>query len=458
MQTSVLLQPAHSRMPRPNDPGQSDGPGRILLRVFETLDSTGIPYCVLHGYERYPRIKSDVDCIIDPKISPRQLLMLLQHKSERIGAEAVHCRGYYIVLAGKNSDGSLCFLTLDMAADCELHGLPLYAGREILASRRRHQQFWIPAADVEFGCYLARTIAKGTLDDERTHRLSSLYRLDAALCAQQVARFWSGRNGELIRAAAESGHWEAVHQQLHVLRAELRWRAILRRPAHFAGNKLRAVFSRLGRIYRPGGLTVVLLGPDGAGKSSVVELLGKTLTPAFSRSTCWGFAPSLGRLFGRGSSPTNQPHGLPARSLLTSLMRAGYWLVYYTVGHLNLRLVLARSTLVLYDRHFIDILVDTRRYRYGGPLWVLRLIWRVIPKPNLIVLLDAPAETLQSRKQEVPFDETARQRRAYLSLVRGMKNVRIVNAAQPLENVAADVTGIVLTFLANRIAGRVQPE
>jgi len=62
---------------------------------------------------------------------------------------------------------------------------------------------------------------------------------------------------------------------------------------------------------------------------------------------------------------------------------------------------------------------------------------------------------LQARKQEVPFEETARQLKAYLSLVRSMKNAHIVNAAQPLEDVAADVTDIILRHLTTRIGNRV---
>jgi hypothetical protein len=139
-------------------------------------------------------------------------------------------------------------------------------------------------------------------------------------------------------------------------------------------------------------------------------------------------------------------------------VRAAYWFVYYTFGYVIRHLALARSTLMLNDRHFVDILVDPKRYRYGGPLWLLRLIWRVIPKPDLIVLLDAPPEVLQARKQEVSFAETVRQRRAYLSLVRGMGNGHVVDATQSLDHVTRDVSDIILRHLATRVARRFGPE
>jgi thymidylate kinase len=62
-----------------------------------------------------------------------------------------------------------------------------------------------------------------------------------------------------------------------------------------------------------------------------------------------------------------------------------------------------------------------------------------MPQPRLWVLLDAPAEILQARKQEVTPDESARQRQAYLSLVRKQQNYVIVDASQPLGQVITDV-------------------
>src|SRR5437868_165012 len=158
--------------------GPSSGPGRILLGVFETLDRAGIPYCVLHGYEGYPeRIKSDVDGMIATHVRPDQLAALLHQNRSRIGAEVVHFRhyrGFFIVLAGRNVDGSPCFLDLDLRVNYEMGDLQYHTGREVLDSRHRHHGFWVPAAHLEFGCYLVRKIAKGTLDNEQGERLSKL--------------------------------------------------------------------------------------------------------------------------------------------------------------------------------------------------------------------------------------------------------------------------------------------
>ena len=69
-----------------------------------------------------------------------------------------------------------------------------------------------------------------------------------------------------------------------------------------------------------------------------------------------------------------------------------------------------RGGLVLIDRYYYDFLIDQRRYRLQVPQWLVRLGLAFLKKPDLVLLLDAPADVLQSRKQEVALTETRRQR------------------------------------------------
>ena len=429
--------------------------GRILLRVFDMLERAGVPYCVLHGYGNFfANIESDIDCIVGGDTRAHDLLVLFHRNRHSIGAEVVRCMGYFFVLAGRNADGSPCFLALDFATDCDVNDLPLYDGGEILATRRRYTQYYIPTVDIEFGALLVRSIAKQTLDYERARWLSKLFQQDPERCAAQVARYWTDANAKLILESVRSGDWIPVRERFANLHSQLRRRAVSRRPLRFLANKVRGLLGRAKRLLQPGGVSVVFLGPDGAGKSSAIDATGPKLSDVFAHWTCWGFAPGLRHFIRRGKRSTGEPHGLPPRSLPVSLVRLAYWFVYHTLAFVTLRLALARSTLVLYDRHFVDILVDQQRYRYGGPVGLLRLLWRFIPKPDLIVLLDAPTEILQARKQEVPFEVTARQREAYLALVRTLPNGRIVDANSPPERVANAVSEAILKWTVERIVRR----
>jgi thymidylate kinase len=66
-----------------------------------------------------------------------------------------------------------------------------------------------------------------------------------------------------------------------------------------------------------------------------------------------------------------------------------------------------------------------------------------MPKPDAIILLNAPPAVLQTRKQELTLEETERQCQAYLALVKPQKRGHVVNSAQPFEDVMRDVYKII---------------
>lgn len=183
-------------------------------------------------------------------------------------------------------------------------------------------------------------------------------------------------------------------------------------------------------------LKVVILGPDGAGKSSVIQGLFGILSNRGCAVKVRHLKPCL-VMSRRGEAVTivTDPHGKPPRSALTSMAKILIWLAEEWYAHL----FQDGKEILLCDRYYHDIQIDSKRYRYGGPAWAARSVGKLMPQPDLWVLLDAPADVLQARKQEVPPEETSRQRGAYNVFVRNQANYVVVNAAQPVEKVIRDV-------------------
>jgi thymidylate kinase len=198
-------------------------------------------------------------------------------------------------------------------------------------------------------------------------------------------------------------------------------------------------------------MKVVLLGADGAGKSSVIDGLIRRLNAAGIPGRTRHLKPKLmmPQLRDNPDSMVVDPHGKPPRGAFLSLVKIGVWVLeewYATLFQEE------KNTLVICDRYFHDLLIDPRRYRYGGPMWMARLTAALMPQPRLWVLLDAPPEVLRQRKQEVSPEETARQREAYLAFVRRRRRYAIVDAAQPLEQVVAEVQRAIAVATGQRTA------
>ena len=192
-------------------------------------------------------------------------------------------------------------------------------------------------------------------------------------------------------------------------------------------------------------MKIVILGPDGAGKSSVIAGLMDKFNAIGHVAKMRHLKPAI-IVPRRGceAAVNVDPHGQTPRSILTSIAKILVWLLEEWYSKLFQD---DKKELLICDRYYHDLLVDPRRYRYGGPAWAAELVGKLMPKPKLWVLLDAPAEIFQARKQEVPLEETVRQRQAYIAFTQKQPKHMVVDASQPLGKVIENVSDAILKVL-----------
>jgi thymidylate kinase len=189
---------------------------------------------------------------------------------------------------------------------------------------------------------------------------------------------------------------------------------------------------------------IAVMGVDGSGKSSLVERLESKLTPHGVKGI-----HVLARI-----DNTAQPgdvilnHNKPPRPLFVSVAKFAVKLVEWGWQYYRLSSLRSKGFVIILDRfYFFDILIDPLKYRYSGPLWLVDAMSRIVPKPNLYLLLDLPEHVALSRKQEVSADEVSRQRHALINLFRALPNSHILNAANDIDKVVEDAVEIILQYI-----------
>ncbi|MGE9270672.1 MAG: dTMP kinase [Verrucomicrobiales bacterium] len=190
---------------------------------------------------------------------------------------------------------------------------------------------------------------------------------------------------------------------------------------------------------------IAFLGCDGSGKSAVI----RALADRFEAEGCsvwlghWRPTPfrvssaSAGKKAATAS--VEDPHGQARRGRLASIVKLGWLATNWWTAWLRGLRGRSRTGQVLFDRYYLDLLVDPMRYRYDGPVWLVRIASRMLPRPDRVFFLDAPPEVLLSRKQEVTREALVASRARYLEVCREAPECEIIDATKPLEEVIEDV-------------------
>ena len=227
------------------------------------------------------------------------------------------------------------------------------------------------------------------------------------------------------------------------------------------------------------GFTVALIGPDGAGKTTVARQLEQVL-PVPVKYMYMGVNPDSSNYLlpttravqalrrRRGVKPdTSGPRdsrapdpavarGKVQRGLRSarSFVRLGNRLAEEWHRALVASRHRRRGSIVVFDRHFFadyyayDVAAQPRRTasrRLHG-----FILSRLYPRPDLVIYLDAPAEILLERKGEGTLESLERRRREYVELGRILEGFAVVDANRPLDTVTRDVAGTIETFSRKR--------
>jgi thymidylate kinase len=182
---------------------------------------------------------------------------------------------------------------------------------------------------------------------------------------------------------------------------------------------------------------VVLVGPDGVGKTAVARaLLAQHRGPA----AYFHFLPPLrGPLLrSLGPVPTPPPKAASGGWIVFGWIRllrntAKCWLGYLR----TVRPALQRSWLIIGDRWMYGYVVQPYALKFQGPEWFARAVMRLLPRPDLIVNLAAPPEVIRQRKQELTLSQIEQELLAWSSL--RVANLRTFEATRPPRDIASEI-------------------
>ncbi len=197
---------------------------------------------------------------------------------------------------------------------------------------------------------------------------------------------------------------------------------------------------------------IQIVGPDGAGKTTVAEALTETF-----EAEGWAVVPvamrpaPIDRVTNRDHD-YRQPHRDRPRSVLRSTAKVAAKFAYAWAQSIGRRMNgshAEKPTMFIEERGWLDHCVDNRRYRiHPWAAGLVRRLRRLVPQPDLTIVLGGDPLEIADRKHELPPAEVERQLDMWRFVLTDLPDDHLIEL---------DTTDLTLKATVGAISARIRP-
>lgn len=423
-----------------------------FLELFiHRLSSNGIEYCLSRSHKLASEAPlGDLDFIVKKPTVPAILQILSDLENVKVLRKIE--RGFItsIFLFGikRNSNN---FIEIDLITSLYWKGIHYLDTAVVINNSQITTTYWglnlnkphkaHEALILFFECY----VKYGNRNNEYWELISSVLPAEENFLAESVSRPLNHLIGNASQICSVSDMDTALTLRTSFLTSLLK--TVLGDYQTMCSIGKHYYFELKVRAANAQSVRICFLGPDGAGKSSIIKRVVAGLNSA-GHIEIKHLKPQL--FFNKRSEKrgvVTEPHALPLRNSFMSNLKILIWFLELWIDHIFFRKSV--FTLEIYDRHYYDILVDPTRYRFGGNQRLARKLAELVPTIDLVYTIVGDANKIHSRKQEVEFEELERQLVEYRALELPAKIAMNVANDGELEAAAMQVENSIVDYLKN---------
>ena len=405
----------------------------LLTVLFGHLNEN-CEYAVLRNFEGLPEKNNsrDIDIIIERKSYKKEktnLIALLEKHGWKIITYLNSDRVVTWVCGCVDCDSNVEIVQLDFFFNTSLFGVRLINAKEFLANREFNGKIYHVNKDYEFlDKYMYDRAVCVQYPDKYSHVKEAVS--DSKVVAEKLKRVFGV--GTIDECDKRSGKKMLLH-------------AAMRSPLATVGRFIKFEYHRIKNyICSNTGFSIGFTGPDGSGKTTVIDTILERIAPVFKTAhKYYHFRPTLFGNLGEVAHSAgikkevdrnySDPHRGGKTGKLNSLLRLCYYSLDYIIGYfVKVKSVTRITRVVVFDRYFTDIICDSRRSRiYLSPKFLYWWGKLFIPTLNYNILLTASSETILARKRELD-EESIKTINAKIDYLAGKKGyTKVLNESTP---------------------------
>lgn len=444
---------------------------KVLSLFLNRMNDVAIPYFILRNYEGLPEINTskDVDIIIQPgKYHTAKKILLDIFKQCGLS-------NYYVM----DFERAHCIFGINLSMNFSIHIdlIEGYAnkGFEILSFDYLYQNT-IPYKNFRvlsnalnaIMLILYKVIGCKELKEKYRTAIQSAFQKNAKEMQQILTKVLGNHIGNDIFNNISNNNYDRIVKHSKQISRAAKFRVIKQSPfktfigiVFFLQEKAMRMIICCHKFQK----SIAVEAPDGTGKTTFINKLTQEIAHTFvsdiSKSHIYHHRPNILPNLGAVGEKTGVmkqdkdftiPHRAKPVGFLSSFIRMTYYWLDYVIGMpFILRKDAQFDNITIFDRYIYDFLVDPERTRIKLPYWVRRIFTRMVKQPKIVFVLQAPADVIYKRKQELTIDEINHQLEGFQKLSCLGQRVHFLDATKKPEEIAKDAIKVILDTFTIKI-------
>lgn len=395
--------------------------GDVFQQVIDGLNKSNLKWMILRNYEGLPyeNRSKDVDILI-PKKNFKIANKIIDEVLKKNGFNKkiltkypyAWCTTYFRV-----EDDSTQSITIDIVDGFIWKGVQIFSADGLYANSEVYRDFRIPnKVDDAIGLFIKPYLTGAFIKDKYKEDIINIVNNNEIEFMEQMLCILDKSIILEIIQLIKNGEIEKTLEIRKSVCTNILRRSLINHPIKTSFNCITHYTQELYRRRKIAkGSLICVLGPDGVGKSTFIELLHKKSVEIFNKELDGikvyhfrpNIIPNLGKTMeniGVGKQDTNfeNPHRGTPKGFISSFIRIIYYWIDYVIGYWAIiRKKCNIGYKIIFDRYFYDFIVDPERSSIKLPLWIRMILLNVTPQPSIVFILSCNEDIIYKRKQEL---------------------------------------------------------